>query len=147
MRVIGLLLLGMASAAVAQAPSFQPVGSMSELMIRIIYPTSDALFYIERDPPKTDLQWNAIRAQALILAESGNLMLLPNRLRDQGDWIKETKVMIDLADHRVSGGDGEGHGWNSGGQRQAGRFLHCVPPAVSDELSEAGAPKTELDTH
>jgi hypothetical protein len=97
MRVIGLLLLAMAGAAVAQAPSFQPVGSMGELMIRIIYPSSDALFYIERDPPKTDLQWNAIRAQALILAESGNLMLLPNRLRDQGDWIKETKVMIDLA--------------------------------------------------
>ena len=97
MRVIGLLLFAMAGAAVAQAPSFQPVGSMAELMVRIIYPTSDALFYIERDPPKTDVQWNAIRAQALILAESGNLMLLPNRLRDQGDWIKETKVMIDLA--------------------------------------------------
>ncbi|HTS48354.1 MAG TPA: hypothetical protein VMH05_10450 [Bryobacteraceae bacterium] len=97
MRVVGLLLFVMAGAAVAQAPSFQPVGSMGELMIRIIYPTSDALFYIERDPPKTDVQWNAIRAQALMLAESGNLMLLPNRQRDQGDWIKETKVMIDLA--------------------------------------------------
>jgi len=97
MRVVGLLLFVMAGAAVARAPSFQPVGSMGELMIRIIYPTSDALFYIERDPPKTDVQWNAIRAQALTLAESGNLMLLPNRQRDQGDWIKETKVMIDLA--------------------------------------------------
>ena len=97
MRAIGLLLLVMTGAAVAQAPSFQPVGSMGELMIRIIYPASDALFYIERDPPKTDVQWNAIRSQALMLAESGNLMLLPNRLRDQGDWIKETKVMIDLA--------------------------------------------------
>ena len=97
MRAVGLLLFVMAGAVVAQAPSFQPVGSMGELMIRIIYPTSDALFYIERDPPKTDVQWNAIRAQALMLAESGNLMLLPNRQRDQGDWIKETKVMIDLA--------------------------------------------------
>jgi cytochrome c556 len=97
MRAVGLLLLVMAGGAVAQAPSFQPVGSMSELMIRIIYPTSDALFYIERDPPTTDVQWNAIRTQALMLAESGNLMLLPNRQRDQGDWIKETKVMIDLA--------------------------------------------------
>ncbi len=97
MRVVGLLFFAMAGAAVAQAPSFQPVGSMRELMVRIIYPTSDALFYIERDPPKTDVQWNTIRAQALTLAESGNLMLLPNRQRDQGDWVKETKVMIDLA--------------------------------------------------
>jgi hypothetical protein len=97
MRIIGLLFLALAGAALAQEPSFQPVGSMGELMIRIIYPTSDALFYIERDPPKTDAQWNAIRNQALTLAESGNLMLLPNRRRDQGDWVKETKVMIDLA--------------------------------------------------
>jgi cytochrome c556 len=97
MRVIGLLFLWVVGAAVAQEPSFQPVGSMGELMIRIVYPTSDALFYIERDPPKTDAQWNMIRSQALMLAESGNLMLLPNRQRDQGDWIKETKAMIDLA--------------------------------------------------
>jgi len=97
MRSIGLLFLVVAGAALAQAPSFQPVGSMSELMVRIIYPTSDALFYIERDPPKTDAQWNAIRNQALMLAESGNLLLMPNRARDQGDWVKETKVMVDLA--------------------------------------------------
>jgi len=97
MRVIGLLFLCVMGAAVAQEPSFQPVASMGELMIRIIYPTSDALFYIERDPPKTDAQWNVIRNNALTLAESGNLLLLPNRLRDQGDWVKETKVMIDLA--------------------------------------------------
>lgn len=98
MRIVGLLFLCITGAAVAQAPApFQPVGSMGELMVRIIYPTSDALFYIERDPPKTDAQWNVIRTQALTLAESGNLMLLPNRLRDEGDWVKETKVMIDLA--------------------------------------------------
>jgi len=97
MRIIGIVFLCVVGAAVAQEPSFQPVASMGELMIRIIYPTSDALFYIERDPPKTDAQWNVIRNQALMLAESGNLMLLPNRLRDQGDWVKETKVMIDLA--------------------------------------------------
>jgi hypothetical protein len=97
MRVVGIIFLCVVGAALAQETSFQPVGSMGELMIRIIYPTSDALFYIERDPPKTDAQWNLIRNQALMLAESGNLMLLPNRLRDQGDWVKETKVMIDLA--------------------------------------------------
>jgi hypothetical protein len=70
---------------------------MGELMIQIIYPTSDALFYIERDPPKNDVQWNAIKTQALMLAESGNLLMMPTRARDQGDWIKESKVMVDLA--------------------------------------------------
>ena len=97
MRALGLLLFLVAGAALAQAPSYQPVGSMGELMIYIIYPASDALFYIEREPPKTDVQWNVIRTQALMLAESGNLLMMPNRARDQGDWIKESKVMVDLA--------------------------------------------------
>jgi hypothetical protein len=85
------------TAALAQAPTFEPVGSMSQLMVGIIYPTSDALFYIERSPPKTDVEWNAIRNQALILAESGNLLMMPGRARDQDNWIKDSKMMIAAA--------------------------------------------------
>jgi hypothetical protein len=97
MRIFGLLLLlGLAGVMIAQAPSnFQPVGNVSQLMIDIIYPTSDALFYIERTPPKTDHDWNVIRGTALTLAESGNLLLTGYRLRDQDQWVKDTKLMID----------------------------------------------------
>jgi len=81
---------------IAQAPaSFQPVGSMSQLMVDIIYPTSDALFYVERNPPKNDRDWNLIRGAALTLAESGNLLLMGSRSRDQDRWVKDTKLMID----------------------------------------------------
>ena len=95
MRTVGLLLCVMAGAAVAQAPSFQPVGSMSELMIRIIYPTSDALFYIERNPPKTDNEWNALQNQALMLAESGNLLMMEGRARDQGEWMQDARLLVE----------------------------------------------------
>jgi hypothetical protein len=95
MRALGLFLVFFAVAATAQAPSFQPVGSMSQLMIYVLYPTSDALFYIERNPPKTDVEWNAIRTQALTLAEAGNLMMMPNRVRD-GDWNKDAKMLVDV---------------------------------------------------
>lgn len=94
MRILGLWLL--AGAAIAQAPSnFQPVGNMSQLMIDIIYPASDALFYIERDPPKNEHDWNVIRGNALMVAESGNLLLMPGRARDQDRWVKDAKLMID----------------------------------------------------
>ncbi len=93
MRTLAIILL--AGAAMAQAPAYQNVGTMSQLMINIIYPTSDALFYIERNPPKTEVEWNAIRNQALTLAESGNLLLMPGRARDE-EWVKDTKLMIDL---------------------------------------------------
>ena len=95
MRSIGFILLLVAVAATAQAPSFQPVGSISQLMIYVLYPTSDALFYIERNPPKTDVEWNAVRNQALTLAEAGNLLMMPSRQRE-GDWNKDAKLLVDV---------------------------------------------------
>src|SRR5262249_24658586 len=101
MRAIGFILLAGAAMAPAyqnaQAPAYQKVGSMSQLMIDIIYPTSDALFYINRTLPKTDVGWNNTRNQALTLAKSGNLLLMPGRSLDQDEWVKDTKLMIDAA--------------------------------------------------
>ena len=89
------ILFFLAAGASAQAPSFQPVGTVSQLMIDLIYPSSDAIFYIERAPPKNEVEWNAIRAQALLLAESGNLLMMASRARDRGNWMKDSKMLID----------------------------------------------------
>ena len=91
-----LILFVLAGAMVAQAPTFQPVGTVSQVMISITYPSSDAIFYVERNPPKTEKDWNDLQAQALILAESGNLLMMGRRARDQGDWIKEAQEMVDV---------------------------------------------------
>jgi cytochrome c556 len=94
MRKLAVFLL--AASAVAQAPvAPRPVGSMSQLMVDIIYPTSDAVFYIQRNPPKTDQEWNTLRAAALTLAESANLLMMPGRARDQGDWMQDAKLLLD----------------------------------------------------
>ncbi len=93
MRKAGWMLL--ASVAMAQPTSFFPVGNMSELMINIIYPASDAIFYVDRNPPSTDAQWNNLSNQALMLAESGNLLLMPSRTRGKGNWAADSKLMID----------------------------------------------------
>jgi len=87
------------AAALAQAGSAQPpmrnVGSMSDLMVKIIYPTSDALFYIESRTPKTDAEWTALEGQALMLAESANLLMMPGRARDQKQWMADAKLLLD----------------------------------------------------
>ena len=94
MRILALFF--MAALAVAQAPSsFQPVGNMSQLMIDMIYPASDAIFYVERAAPQNDREWGVLRATALTLAESGNLLMMDKRARDQGDWIKDAKMLVD----------------------------------------------------
>jgi hypothetical protein len=87
------------AAALTQASSVRPptrnVGTMSDLMVKIIYPASDALFYIESRTPKTDAEWIALEGQALMVAESANLLMMPGRARDQKQWMADSKLMLD----------------------------------------------------
>ena len=82
-------------APAAPASSMHNVGSMSDLMVKIIYPTSDALFYIETRTPKDNAEWNAFEGQMLMLAESANLLMMPGRARDQKQWMADAKLMLD----------------------------------------------------
>jgi hypothetical protein len=97
MRNIALLFLALA--ALAQTPeakpAYQRVGNMSQIMINIVYPTSDAIFYVDRDEPKNEVAWNKLASQALMLAESGNLLLMPGRSRQQEKWDQFTAMMIE----------------------------------------------------
>jgi hypothetical protein len=76
--------------------NFQNIGTMSQLMSRIIYPTSDDIFYIERKPPQTDYDWSLVERSALTLAESGNLLMMPGRARDEDKWMKDSKLLVDV---------------------------------------------------
>ena len=97
----GLALAAIVAASLAQTASSRPpmrnVGTMSDLMVKIIYPASDALFYIESRTPKTETEWTVLEGQALMVAESANLLMMPGRARDQKQWITDAKLMLDAA--------------------------------------------------
>jgi hypothetical protein len=107
MQTIGwLLALTLAGAVTAAAqvrapsPAAPPaptrrVGTMSELMVHMIYPTSDAVFYITSRTPKTEAEWVELQAKTLTLAESANLLMMPGRARDQGRWMKDATLMLE----------------------------------------------------
>jgi hypothetical protein len=76
-------------------PATRVVGSMSDLMAKIIYPTSDAIFYITTRTPKNEMEWNELEGKALMLAESANLLTMPGRARDQDRWTKDTALLLD----------------------------------------------------
>jgi cytochrome c556 len=78
------------------SPSTARVGTMSELMIHIIYPTSDAVFYVSSRTPTTDAEWAALQASTLTLAESANLLMMPGRTRP-GQWNADSRLMLDAA--------------------------------------------------
>jgi hypothetical protein len=68
---------------------------MSDLMVKMIYPTSDAIFYITTRTPTTDAEWGELQAKALTLAESANLLMMPGRARDDERWMQDAKLMLD----------------------------------------------------
>jgi hypothetical protein len=94
------------AAALAQTAAPRPptrnVGTMSDLMVKIIYPASDALFYIESRTPKTDSEWTALEGQALMVAESANLLMMPGRARDQRQWMADARLMLDVGADAVA---------------------------------------------
>ena len=103
--LIFVALAGIAQQQVAVAPQsssetapqfpYRIVGTMSQLMVDIIYPTSNDIFYIVRKPPSNDAEWEAIQRSALTLAESANLLLMPGRARDQDKWIADSRLLLD----------------------------------------------------
>jgi hypothetical protein len=65
-------------------------------MLDLIHPSSnDILLAIYRGGPKSDPEWAAVRRAAVTLAESGNMLMLRGRVRDQGDWMKDAKLLMD----------------------------------------------------
>jgi hypothetical protein len=78
------------------SPATARVGTMSELMVHIIHPTSDAIFYVSSRTPETEEQWKDLQAKALTLAESANLLMMPGRTRP-GQWNKDSRQMLDAA--------------------------------------------------
>jgi hypothetical protein len=84
--------------AFAQVPTefFPATATMKQLMLDLIHPASnDILLLIYRGGPKDERDWAAVRRSAVTLAESGNLLLQRGRARDQGDWMKDAKLLAD----------------------------------------------------
>jgi hypothetical protein len=94
-RMAGVLFLFLAGAAMAQAPTFQPVGTVRQIMLGIVMPASDVIFAVPGQAPKDDKEWATVQNSALMLAETGNLLMLPGRAKDKGAWIKNAKALVE----------------------------------------------------
>ena len=104
MRVSTMVLIAAAlpQAVAAQAPpapeaipGAQPVGTMSELMVQIIYPYSDAIFYISTRTPSSSAEWTDLEGKTLMLAESANLLMTPERAWDGDQWMRDARLLLD----------------------------------------------------
>ena len=75
--------------------SMRRIGSMSQLMVHLIYPTSDAVFYIQTRTPTTDAEWGELEAKTLMFGEAANLLLMPDRIREpEEQWISDAQLLL-----------------------------------------------------
>jgi len=101
MRLLAVFLL--AGAILAQAPStpapsgeipaVKAVGTMSEIMLEIIFPTSNEIFYVGREENKSLKDWEDLRQNALTMAEAANLLMADNRAKDKDQWMRDADLL------------------------------------------------------
>ncbi len=92
---LAALLLSLSNTASAQQSTLKPVATVNQLMKAFIIPSSDALFQVAMEAPQDDEAWTAVQNSALMLAESGNLLMIGDRAKDQGDWIKAAQALTE----------------------------------------------------
>jgi hypothetical protein len=80
------------------ATGVKPVASVGEIMKIMTIPLSNAVFEAGGEAPKDDKAWDAVRNQALALAEAGNLLMLGSRAKDPAAWMKFSRAQVDAAE-------------------------------------------------
>jgi hypothetical protein len=95
LTAIGLLVL--ISRTTAQAPAQgQAVGTMPEIMVSMVHPAANAiLLAAARGGPQNEKEWVAVKNSAVLLAESGNVLMMRGHARDQGEWLKDAQLLVD----------------------------------------------------
>ena len=95
--ILILILVATQSFGQSTPESSPPTATTRQLMLDMIYPASnDMLLLIYRGGPKDENEWAAARRDSMTLAESGNLLMMPGRMRDQGDWVTHVKMLADV---------------------------------------------------
>ena len=75
----------------------QTVGTMSDVMTSMVYPAANnILLAAYRSGPQDDKEWLAIQRSAVILAESGNVLMMRGPAGAQGDWAKDVQMLSEV---------------------------------------------------
>jgi hypothetical protein len=82
-------------ALLAQAPGPKPVGNMKQLMVDVIFPTSNAIFYV-RDGPANTKEWMELEFNAFVLGEMANVLMSPERAYNKELWMQDAKLLLDV---------------------------------------------------
>ena len=65
-------------------------------MVSMVYPAANNLLLsIYRGGPQDDQEWTAVKRSAVLLAESGTVLLARGPAGGQGDWAQDARMLVD----------------------------------------------------
>jgi hypothetical protein len=93
-------------------PPYRPVADLKQLMATVVEPAAEVYWdavgtivdekgTIEIEPTTVE-EWDAVRNAAYVVAESGNLLMMPTRARDGGEWMTLSRAMIDVGRRAIT---------------------------------------------
>lgn len=93
------------SRPVPPSPPFETVATPKELMNAVLDPAVDVIWDAVgwvvtsegtfEKAPATDDEWATVRASAVLLAESGNLLMIGGRSGGSPEWIAQSQALIE----------------------------------------------------
>jgi hypothetical protein len=102
--VLWFTLALMISGCAPEPLPFEEVADVNQLMLTVIDPAADVYWesvatIMDMDgtreiAPSTAEEWEAVRNAAMIVAESGNLLLMPGRAQEGEQWTELAQALI-----------------------------------------------------
>ena len=102
--VLAALLAGCSDEPQLQSAPYEPVLELHDLMNSVLDPATDVIWGAagavitvdgEQDlAPVDDAGWQAVFNAAAVVTETGNLLMLPGRAEDNGDWMEYSSALI-----------------------------------------------------
>jgi hypothetical protein len=97
------------------AAMYRPVGDVADLMAGVVEPAAEVIWdavgvIVDADgehqlAPQTEEDWLMLRFAAYTVAESGNLLMMPERALDQGAWITMSQQLNEMGQRAIEATD------------------------------------------
>lgn len=95
-----------------EPPPFKPLANNQVLMRSVIEPAADVIWNsvgtilttqgTEDLRPRTDEEWARVRDNAILLTESGNLLMMVPRALDNDEWMTASQALINTGTAAVT---------------------------------------------
>lgn len=82
-------------AAAPSAPA--PLATSKQIMLGLVIPAADIVWASANEAPADDAAWEKIQANAIMIAEAGNMMQVAPRVVDQEEWLANAKALVETS--------------------------------------------------